>query len=203
MSSINRSSLIDNRNSVNSVCLPVYNISDEAKLNRLVLAHMLWENSFYVDGVKITDEIKNLVSKVSPEKVSELALRARSQFKLRHVPLLLTRELARIGKLEASVLTSVIQRADEMGEFLSIYWKDGKTAISNQVKKGIANAFVKFNEYALAKNDKNSDAVSMRDVMFLTHPTPQTLEQEALFKRIANQELVTPDTWETQLSAGK
>ncbi|WP_390174307.1 TROVE domain-containing protein, partial [Staphylococcus pseudintermedius] len=27
------------------------------------------------------------------------------------------------------------------------------------------------------------------------------VEQEALFKRVANQELETPDTWETQLSA--
>ncbi len=177
-------------------------ISAEKQLSRLVLASMLWEKQFYLDGVEHAKLIQGLVSKVAPEKVAALALKARSQFKLRHIPLLLTRELARIGKLEASVLTNVVQRADEMGEFLSIYWKDGKTALSNQVKKGLAGAFVKFNEYQLAKNDKNSVAVSIRDVMFLAHPKPTSVEQEALFKRVANQELKTPDTWETQLSAG-
>ncbi|MFI3217621.1 MAG: VWA domain-containing protein [Methylococcales bacterium] len=177
-------------------------ISAEKQLSRLVLASMLWEKQFYLDGKDHAKLIGDLVRKVSATKVAELALQARSQFKLRHIPLLLTRELARLGKLEASVLTNVIQRADEMGEFLSIYWKDGKSALSNQVKKGLAGAFVKFNEYQLAKNDKNSASVSIRDVMFLAHPKPQSPEQESLFKRVANQELVTPDTWETQLSAG-
>lgn len=201
MSALNRSSL-DSRTAKNSAGTPVNSISAEKQLNRLVLACMLFEDQFYVDGKTNVEYIKELVSKVSATKVAELALKARSQFKLRHIPLLLTRELARIGKLEANVLTNVIQRADEMGEFLSIYWQDGKTALSNQVKKGLAQSFVKFNEYQLAKNDKNSAAVSIRDVMFLAHPKPVSAEQEALFKRVANQELITPDTWETQLSAG-
>jgi hypothetical protein len=89
-----------------------------------------------------------------------------------------------------------------MSEFLSLYWKEGKTPISNQVKKGLAKAFVRFNEYSLAKFDKNSAAISLRDVMFLSHAKPTTPEMEALFKKVANQELKTPDTWETQLSAG-
>ena len=38
--------------------------------------------------------------------------------------------------------------------------------------------------------------------MFLTHVKPTSSEQEALFKRIAAQEMKTPDTWETELSAG-
>jgi hypothetical protein len=38
--------------------------------------------------------------------------------------------------------------------------------------------------------------------MFLSHPKPQTAVQAELFKRIAEDKLETPDTWETQLSAG-
>lgn len=177
-------------------------ISAEKQLNRMVLASLLWEKQFYVDGVEHAKAVADLVAKVSAEKVSALAIKAREQFKLRHVPLLLCREMARNGKLKADVLNAVIQRADEMGEFLSIYWSEGKTAISNQVKKGLASAFVRFNEYQLAKNDKNSASVKMRDVMFLAHPKPQSPEQEALFKRVANDELAVPDTWETQLSSG-
>jgi hypothetical protein len=163
---------------------------------------MLWEKQFYLDGVKHADLVKGLVATCDPAFISGLAQKARTDFKLRHIPLLLTRELARIGKLSADALNAVIQRPDEMGEFLSLYWSEGKTPVSNQVKKGLAKAFVKFNEYQLAKNDKNSAAVSVRDVMFISHAKPTTPAQEALFKRVANQELVTPDTWETQLSAG-
>jgi len=186
----------------NSVGTMVPSISAEKQLIRLVLASMLWEKQFYMDGKSHAELVASLVKKVDPERVAVLAKAAREQFKLRHIPLLLTRELARIGKLKASVLDSVIQRADEMAEFLSIYWKDGKTPLSNQVKKGLAQAFTRFNEYQLAKWDKNSAAVSLRDVMFLTHAKPQNAAQEALFKKVANQELETPDTWETQLSAG-
>lgn len=180
----------------------VPSIDAEKQLTRMVLANMLFEKQFYIDGAATTDIIKNLITKVTPTFVGDLALKARTKFKLRHIPLLLTRELARTGKLKAETLTDVIQRPDEMGEFMSLYWSEKKTPVSNQVKKGLANAFVKFNEYQLAKWDKNSAAVSLRDVMFLTHPKPTSPEQEALFKRVANQELVTPDTWETELSAG-
>jgi len=131
-----------------------------------------------------------------------LALEARTKFKLRHVPLLLARELARNGKLQANALTSVIQRPDEMSEFLSIYWQEGKSAVSNQVKKGLAACFNKFSEYQLAKWNKNSAAIKLRDVMFISHPKPQNAEQTALFQRIAADTLETPDTWETQLSSG-
>ena len=186
----------------NSVGVVVPAISAEKQLTRMVLASMLWEKNFYLDGKTHADIVKSLVKQVQPERVAVLAMAARDRFKLRHIPLLLTRELARIGKLTSDTLTQVIQRPDEMGEFMSLYWSEGKTPVSNQVKKGLAGAFVKFNEYALAKWDKNSAAVSLRDVMFISHPKPQNPEQEALFKRVANQELVTPDTWETQLSSG-
>lgn len=191
----------------NAAGILVKQISKEAQLTRMTLAHMLWEKQFYVDGVTSVDTIESLVADIVKKPagasfVSSLAVQARGAFKLRHVPLLLTRELARNGKLQAGVLTDVVQRADEMSEFLSLYWQDGKVPLSNQVKKGLAGAFSKFNEYALAKWDKNSAAVSLRDVMFLTHPKPANAEQEALWKRVASQELKTPDTWETELSAG-
>lgn len=200
MSSINRK--ISQFTSVNSVGTAVPAVSPEQQLKRLTLASMLWEDQFYLDGVSHSELLKDLVKRVSPEKVANLAKVARSHFKLRHIPLFLLRELARSSKLSSSVLTEVIQRPDEMAEFVSIYWKDGKIPLSNQVKKGLAACFNKFSEYQLAKWDKNNAAVSIRDVMFLTHPKPQNTEQERLFQKIASKSLETPDTWETQLSAG-
>lgn len=177
-------------------------ISAEKQLNRVVLASMLFENEFYVDGISNAKVIAELITKVASEKVAALALKARKDMKLRHVPLHLMRELARVGKMKADDLTAVIQRPDELGEFVSLYWAEKKQPLSNQVKRGLANAFHKFNEYAFAKWDKNSAAVRLRDVMFLTHVKPTSPEQEALFKRIASDELKTPDTWETELSSG-
>lgn len=200
MSSLNfRQSVYTERNAAGT---PVRAISKEAQLTRLTLAHMLWEDQFYVDGKTASEQLSALIPAVKPDFVKTLAQTARTKFKLRHVPLLLMRELARKSSLKAADLDAVIQRPDEMAEFLAMYWKNGKAPLSNQVKLGLAKAFKRFNEYSLAKWDKNSAAISMRDVMFLTHPKPDNAEQEALFKRVANKELATPDTWETQLSAG-
>ncbi len=182
--------------------LKVTALSPEAKLTRLTMAHMLWEKQFYVDGQKSADLMATLVTKVSPSFVSNLARQARDKFKLRHVPLHLMRSLAKSGALKATDLAEVIKRPDEMSEFVSLYWADKKQPLSNQVKKGLALAFGKFNEYQLAKWDKNSAAVSLRDVMFLAHPKPANAAQAELFKKVADQKLETPDTWETELSAG-
>lgn len=207
------------------------------KLRRLVMANMLWEDQFYLDGESTVTLIKELVPQVHPADVAAIAITAREKGKLRHVPLLLVRELARQFSLVntwkkskhggvvpvnylkddaflvASTLEKVIQRPDELAEFLSIYWKEGKVPLSAQVKKGLARAFAKFSEYQLAKYD-GEGSVKLRDVMFLTHPNPNrhplltkkgsisSRLAEQLYKRIANRELKTPDTWEVALSAG-
>jgi 60 kDa SS-A/Ro ribonucleoprotein len=82
----------------------------------------------------------------------------------------------------------VIQRADELAEFLAIYWAEGKQPLSAQVKKGLAAAFVKFDEYALAKYDR-AGAVRLRDVLFLSHAKPVDAAQAELWKRLVENEL--------------
>lgn len=133
---------------------PAAVISDEQALRRSVLACMLWEDEFYESGVTIAERIRALLPKVEAAKVAALAVEARTKMKLRHVPLLLVREMARLPThraLVAETLVQVIQRADELAEFLAIYWAEGKVPLSGQVKKGLAAAFTKFDEYALAK----------------------------------------------------
>ncbi len=95
----------------------------------------------------------------------------------------------------------VIQRADELSEFVAIYWADGRTPLSAQVKKGLAAAFTRFDEYALAKYDR-AGAVRLRDVLFLCHAKPRDAAQAELWKRLIAGELATPDTWEVALSSG-
>jgi hypothetical protein len=44
--------------------------------------------------------------------------------------------------------------------------------------------------------------VKIRDVLFLSHAKPKDDEQAALFKRITENTVATPDTWEVELSGG-
>src|SRR5262252_375168 len=157
---------------------PVCNVPAELQLRRSVLACLLWESQFYEDGVEIAGRIAELVPKVGAEKVAALAIEAREQMKLRHAPLLLVREMARHAthrRLVAETLERVIQRADELSEFVAIYWKDGRVPLSAQVKKGLAAAFPKFDEYQLAKYDRGGP-IKLRDVLFLSHAKPHTWE---------------------------
>jgi Mg-chelatase subunit ChlD len=176
----------------------------EQQLRRSVLACMLWEDQFYEDGVAIAGRIRELVAKVAPEKVAALAVEARAQMKLRHAPLLLVREMARLAThrhLVAETLMQVIQRADELSEFVALYWSEGKQPLSAQVKKGLAAAFTRFDEYALAKYNRAAP-VKLRDVLFLCHAKPVDAAQAELWKRLVEGELATPDTWEVALSSG-
>jgi 60 kDa SS-A/Ro ribonucleoprotein len=179
-------------------------ISAELALRRSVLACLLWESQFYEDGVEIAGRIRELVPRVAAEKVAALAVEAREAMKLRHAPLLLVREMARHAShrgLVAETLARAIQRADELAEFVAIYWADGRAPLSGQVKKGLAATFPRFDEYALAKYDR-AGVVRLRDVLFLCHAKPRDAEQAALWKRLIDGTLATPDTWEVALSAG-
>lgn len=184
---------------------PAKRISALAELRRTVMACLLWEDNFYENGVSVADRIAKLVPEVSGAEAMQIAIEAREKMKLRHVPLYIARIMARTPhqkEFVAETLTRVIQRADELTEFLSIYWKDGRCPISNQVKKGLATAFTKFDEYALAKYNRDN-AIKLRDVLFLVHAKPLDDKQENLWKRLVNDELKTPDTWEVELSASK
>ncbi len=184
----------------------------EQELRRALMSCMLWEDQFYEDGVTIAERMSALVPKVKPEKVAAMAVEAREDMKLRHAPLLIVREMARHDEhkaLVAETLARVVQRPDELTEFLAIYWADAlgpmqqrkKAAVSAQVKKGLARALTKFDAYQLAKYDRDG-AVRLRDVLFITHAKPKDATQEKVWKQLVDGELAAPDTWEVSLSGG-
>jgi 60 kDa SS-A/Ro ribonucleoprotein len=180
-------------------------VSAKLELRRTVLTCLLWEDAFYEKGSDIASRIVELVRKNKAEDVAALAREARTAMQLRHVPLFLVRELARrkgSGPLVADALEEVIQRADELGEFVALYWKEKKQPLSAGVKRGLARAFVKFDAYQLAKYDRDA-AVKLRDVLFLCHAKPKDEAQAEAWKKLVAGELEPPDTWEVSLSTGK
>lgn len=184
----------------------------EQELRRALMNCMLWEDQFYENGVSIAERIGALVPKVEAETVAAMAIEAREGMKLRHAPLLIVREMARHEghkALVAGTLERIVQRPDELTEFLAIYWADAlgpmqqrKTrAVSAQAKKGLARAFAKFDAYQLAKYNRDG-AVRLRDVLFLVHAKPKDAAQEKIWKQLVDGELAPPDTWEVSLSGG-
>lgn len=219
----------------------------EQQLRRLVMAHMLWEDQFYVDGKTAAEQVAEAIKNVKAEKVAEIAIEARERQKLRHIPLFICRVMAALPThkhVVADTLERVIQRADELSEYVALYFGTchycfarvsevevkrkicstcvqavARQPLSAQSKKGLARAFQKFDEYQLAKYNRDG-IVKLKDVAALCHFKPavgvegytRALRKEgqvpdlpagsAMLDRLMKDELKTPDTWEVKLSGG-
>jgi hypothetical protein len=181
------------------------------QLERSVMSCLLWENTFYEDGESIAERICKLVEQCDKAEVARIAIEAKRDMRLRHVPLLLARELARTkeGKKQlAKVIPEVIVRPDDITELLSMYFLEKKVhrqpaKLPNQIRKHLALTWAKFSEYQLAKWNGGNKAVTLKDAMCLTHPKATSPEQAALWGRLIKGELNTPDTWEVEISASK
>ncbi len=182
-------------------------ITPEQQLRRSVMSCMLWENEFYEDGVSIAERISECVSKLPFSTVANIAIDARMKSKLRHVPLLIANEATKYhkGREVGDLIATIIQRPDELGEFLAIYWgdknppvrtnplpiKEGKNRpLAAQVKLGLARAIQKFDEYGLAKYNGGKRAVALRDVVFLSHPRAHNKDVGSLLARLVNKERI-------------
>jgi hypothetical protein len=183
-------------------------ISAEQQLRRSVSSCFLWEKEFYEEGQDITLRICDLVKEIPAETVSKIVIDVRKNGNLRHVPLLICAAMAKHhkGKIVGETIEQVISRADELAEYVSLVCKingnnSAKKVLSAQSKKGLAKAFQKFNEYALAKYNRDG-SIKLRDVLFMCHAKPKDDGQKSLWERLINNTLKTPDTWEVALSGG-
>ncbi len=184
---------------------PAITVSPLERLTRTVLATMLFEDNFYEDGMKAAERIVELCAQCKRIDVLILAFKAAKWYHLRHIPLLMLVEALKLkdnsGDM-ANGICNVISRPDMMTDLLALYWKNGRRPLANQLKKGLAKMFTKFDEYQLAKYNRK-DAIKLKDVLFLCHAKPVDEAQAELWKRLIADELKTPDTWETRLSAGE
>ena len=177
-------------------------ISKVEQLRRSVMCCMLWEDSFYEDGIAIADRIKNLVASVGEEETRQIMFDAKEKSKLRHIPLYMATLMAEHKWLKKEDVERIITRADDMTELLSLYWKEGKKPLSKAIVRGLQLSFKKFDEYNLAKWNRAKE-VKLRDVLRIARPKPENKEQAELWGRVIKGELATPDTWEVAISACK
>jgi 60 kDa SS-A/Ro ribonucleoprotein len=179
--------------------------SNIAALRRAVSSCLLWEDEFYEDGVSIAKRIQDLASRVPVHEVAQLAVELRTQGNLRHVALWLVLSVIerRLGAAfdTASLIHEVCRRADEPGELLALYWKDGRRPIPSAMRRGLGRALTKFDAYQIGKYARDA-TVSLKDVVRLGHPKAANDDQSGVFKRLLDGTLESPDTWEVGLSSG-
>lgn len=183
---------------------PARRINAKDQLRRSLMACLLWEDEFYEEGQSIAERIHAAASQCTPEYVAQLAIEARKEHGLRHAPLWLAMSLIERGgsNLCGDTLANVINRPDELTEALAMWWRDNpKRPLSSQLKRGLAQAFTKFDAYQLTKYNRDNE-IKLRDVMFLVHPKAKNAEQQAAFDALAAKTLAPPDTWEVALSSG-
>lgn len=181
-----------------------YSMSDKSKLVTQVLTSFFNEQKFYSsDDSDMIETIKRVIKK-DADFVSRLAVFARREFNMRSVAHVLTAYLAHESEgkpYTRSTINGITVRGDDVTELMSFYLSTFGKPIPNAMRKGINDAFSRFDEYTLAKYKGDGKGVKMRDLAILCHPAPKDEAQSALWKRLLEGTLATPVTWETQLSA--
>lgn len=194
-----------------------FTMTPELDLYSQVCTASLQPKFYSPDTDEQISRLRETIAKVDPELVCKLAVYAREKMYLRSIPLVLMVELLKNfnegkqkGKRDPQTLkkstTRVIQRADEITEILSYFIKANERndvkklgKIPNAFKKAVGDSFHKFDEYQLAKYNKDG-AIKLRDALFLTHPKPSTDVQKELFKKLVDDSLAEPYTWEVEFS---
>ena len=172
-------------------------ISKIKELERTVMSCLLWEDEFYENGESISERIKDLINQCNDNEVIDLIKKVKFDMRIRHCPLWMIVCLINKGTTGLKdLISSVLQRPDDMGELVSLYYKvnDSKSPLSNSIKKGIAKAFEKFDEYQLAKYNRNV-SYKLVDLANLCHP-----KSTDAIKKLIEGTLSTPETWEVGLS---
>ena len=140
---------------------------------------------------------------VSHEFAAKAAIYARDQFNMRSISHVVAAELAarvKDSQWMRPFVRDVIVRVDDMLEILAYYeGKYGRQPVPNALKRGMRDAFAKFDGYQLAKYRGERSAVKLVDVVNLVHPVPTELNRVALNQLVADK-LRSTDTWESRLS---
>ena len=197
---------------------PAYIMSAKEKLVTQVLTTFVGEAKYYGDTDNEMIDSAKKIAAIEPDFLAKIACYARNVANLRSVSHLLASIIARENdtkRYTRQVLRNIIVRPDDILEIMACYYNlysdqkitkpNGKeyqkVKWSNPLKREIANVIQNFNEYSIAKYNGGSKSIKFKDVLRIVHPTPKDEETSILFKKILEDTLQTPYTWETELSA--
>lgn len=199
MSKFNKTNTIK---TVNRSGYEAYAMKEKEQLVTAVLTTFFGEPKFY--GSTDNDIVRLAVkcAENDPLFLCKLACYARNDGNLRSVSHVLAAVIAHEAReYTRAVIRNTVIRPDDITEIMSCYEAMYGKPFPNAMKREIALVIQKFDEYQLAKYNGGNKALKLRDVVRITHPVPKDKEEEALLGKLLRDELETPYTWETELSA--
>lgn len=183
-----------------------FELTPKNKLVRMTSTYLFKEPKFYGKKDDQLVEINQLVGKIAkkdPQFLLKLAEYLRKEQYLRSISnyLLVAAANQKYLKGTSYIRTyspQIIKRADELKEVMAMQLENFNKPIPNSLKKGINAAFKNFDEYQFAKYNRQNtnELVTYKDVIMLTHPK----HPGNLIKKILDEDLNVPKTWETELS---
>jgi hypothetical protein len=161
---------------------------------------------------QLVSELRSLVASAVNQNafnfIGNLAIHARTEMQIRAFPVIMVVEFAKALRAQnkkyanlRQLVTAVIDRADQITELYAyaLHVFGDKKSIPTAIKRGVADAFNKFDRYQFAKYNR-SDALKFRDVLRIVHPVAKDSDQGAIFQQIMTDTLPLAETWETALS---
>lgn len=160
------------------------------------------QDQFYRNADEGIKKVRELIKVNDKKFCAKTAIYARTQFGMRSISHVVAGELANQVKGQnwtKNFYNKVVYRVDDITEILSYYLGQFGKPVPNSLKKGLASAFGKFNEYQLAKYRSEGKQFSLVDAVNLLHPKPVEENANAL-KKLVEGKLVSKDTWESELT---
>ena len=186
---------------VNRDGFPAYKMQDKEQLVTAVLTTMFGEPKFYGSTDNDIFVLATVICSEDPAFVAKLACYARNVANMRSVSHVLACIIAHEAhEYTRAVIRNIIVRPDDITEIMACYKQMYGKPFPNALKREIAEQIQRFDEYALAKYNSRGMSMKLRDVLRITHPTPKDEKTEALFRKVLDDTLETPYTWETELS---
>lgn len=188
---------------VNLAGAKAFKLTSETELVHAVLTTFL-NDKYYESGSDRISRIACLVAESKPQFVANLAVIARTEFNLRSISHLLLGELSKVHNGDSIVKDAIVAASVRPDDLLEIASYVGKP-MPKQVKRGIRNGILKFDRYSLAKYRGEGKGMSMVDLFNMVHPKAQhaTEEQHKAWSDLMTGNLVSFDTWETEISNSK
>lgn len=184
---------------------PAYKMADKEKLVTATLTTMFGEQKFYGSTDSEIVRLATQCAKSEPLFLCKLAAFARNEMNLRSVSHVLVAIIAREagGEYTRLAVRNVVQRVDDLTEILSYYINTYDKPIPNALKRECSAILGrgKFSEYQLAKYNGGNKSLKIKDAIRLTHPKAVSDEVSATLKKVLDDNLPVPLTWETELSA--
>lgn len=158
------------------------------------------ENQYYRSAKGQLRDLERLITNMrDKEFAAKAAVYARNEFGMRSITHAAAAEICNAVKGERWVkdfVANVIRRPDDATEIAAYHMnKHGKRPLPNNMKKGIALALPKFDAYQLSKYKRSRSAVSLVDLVNLTHP-----EHTEAIGQLVDGTLSPANTWETRMT---